>query len=197
MGTVWQAWGQVLIVCAVAAPLVCCLVAVLVRWRIRNGAGARVALRHSVAEVGVLAGTLPWVWMILTPTGGAGAVSLVPLVDLAETLRSDPVTVFVQVGANSLLFLPLGFLLPVRFPRLAGVARMTLVGAGLSAALEVSQYVFDLGRVSSVDDVLMNAAGAAIGAGIGAVHAMRRRRGRSMSDRVLTRLGWPDPVPVG
>lgn len=194
VGAVWQSWGHVLIACALAAPVAAVLVVTLARRRVRRGVPARIALRHTVAEIGVLAGTLPWVWMILTPAGGQGAVSLVPLVDLAATLRDEPGTALVQVGANSLLFLPLGFLLPLRFPRLAGVARMTAVGAAASAVLELCQYVFDLGRVSSVDDVLMNATGAAIGAGIGAVHAARLRRGRSVSDRALARLGLPRPV---
>ncbi|MFE3542630.1 VanZ family protein [Nocardia sp. NPDC059177] len=84
----------------------------------------------------------------------------------------------------------MGFLLPLRFPRLAGAARMTLIGAGLSATLEIAQYAFDLGRVSSIDDVLMNAAGAGLGALLAGTHHTRRTTGRSHSDRMLTRLGW-------
>ncbi|WP_436787499.1 VanZ family protein [Yinghuangia sp. YIM S10712] len=55
----------------------------------------------------------------------------------------------VQVGANLALFVPLGFLLPLRAERFAGVARMTAVGAVLSGSLETAQYAFGLGRVAS------------------------------------------------
>lgn len=164
MRSVWDSWGHVLIVWALAMPVVLAATALLVRWRLGAGTPRRIALRHSIAEIGVVAAILPWVWMILTPAAGDSEVSLVPLRDLAATLGAAPSTVVVQVGANLVLFVPLGFLLPLRFPRLSGVIRMTGVGALLSTTLEVAQYALDLGRVSSVDDVLMNAAGAGVGA---------------------------------
>ncbi|MGW6728536.1 VanZ family protein [Nocardia sp. NPDC055029] len=188
MGSVWDSWGHVLTVWALAVPTVLATTVLLVRRRIGSGTPRRIALRHSIAEVGILTATLPWVWMILTPTTGERAVSLVPLRDLADTLSAAPTTALVQVGANLVLFVPLGFLLPLRFPRLSGALRMTGVGALLSATLEVAQYVLDLGRVSSVDDVLMNAAGAGVGALLATVHVARRESGYSHSDRVLTQL---------
>ncbi len=179
-----------MVVWALLVPVAVALTAGLTHWRIRTSMSRREALRRSIAEVGVLVGTLPWVWMILTPTGGERAVSLVPLRDLVDTLGAAPTTILVQVGANVAVFVPLGFLLPLRFPRWSSVVRMTLIGAGASAALEVAQYVLDLGRVSSIDDVLMNAAGAGLGALLAAAHRARRRAGRSRSDRLLTGLGW-------
>ncbi|MFB7874391.1 VanZ family protein [Nocardia sp. NPDC056064] len=190
MGRVWESWGPVVIVWAVLVPVALAVTAGLVRRRIGHAMPRREALRRSIAEVGVLVGTLPWVWMILTPTGGERAVSLVPLRDLVDTLGAAPSTILVQVGANVAVFVPLGFLLPLRFPRWSSVARMTLVGAAASSVLEIAQYVLDLGRVSSIDDVLMNAAGAGLGAWLAAVHRARRRAGRSRSDRLLTGFGW-------
>ncbi|NNH75409.1 VanZ family protein [Nocardia uniformis] len=148
--------------------------------RVRRGYSRAVALRFTVAEAGMLIGTLPWVWMILTPIDGERTLLLVPLRDLVETLSDTPWRAIVQVVPNMIVFAPLGFFLPLRFPWFAGVWRMVAVGAALSAALEAAQYVLDLGRFSSVDDVLMNAAGAGIGALIAKLYlsSSRRRFGR-------------------
>ncbi|MBB5917648.1 hypothetical protein BJY24_006560 [Nocardia transvalensis] len=183
MRQVWESWGPVLVVWAVGIALMPVVVALLARWQIRTDVPRRIAVRRSVIEVGVVAGTLPWAWMILTPTRGVRAVSLVPLRDIAATVGEVSVDTVVQIGANIAVFLPLGFLLPLRFPRFAGVLRMAVLGAVLSAALEVAQYVLDLGRVSSVDDVLMNAAGAGIGAALARVWRTRPRGPRMIEWR--------------
>lgn len=164
MREVWSSWGNVLVAWAIAVPIVFLGAWLLFRLRLRRGSSRPEALRFTVAEAGVLLGTLPWVWMILTPVDGERTVLPVPFRDLLETLGDTPMRAFVQVGANLIVFVPLGFFLPLRFPRLMGVWRMTLLGAVFSAVLETAQYVFDLGRFSSIDDVLMNAAGAGIGA---------------------------------
>ncbi|MGN9775038.1 VanZ family protein [Micromonospora sp. H33] len=158
MGQVWREWGVVLTVTAVGLPVVAVLVAVLARLR-RDAATPR---RRSVAEVGAVAGTLPWVWMILTPRDAPGGVDLVPLRDLADLLTGSPATVVVQVVGNLLVFAALGFFAPVRVPALAGAGRLFLLGAACSVVVESAQYALDLGRVTSVDDVLLNATGAAL-----------------------------------
>lgn len=173
-------WGDVLTVWALAIPMLIGGVWLVVRLR----RGRPHALRNTLAEAGILGGTLPWLWMILTPIDRPRETNLVPLVDLFETLTDDSLQAFVQVGANLIVFLPLGFLLPLRLPRFHGVLRMFLVGATLSALLETAQYVLDLGRVSSVDDVLMNAAGAALGAWL-AAHS--RRAAHQISSRAYVR----------
>ncbi|MEV6387557.1 VanZ family protein [Nocardia xishanensis] len=190
MRQVWDAWGHVLIVWLCAVPVLVAAIVSMTRWRMRRGVTPELALRYTVAEAGLAGGTLPWVWMILTPVAAEGAVSAVPLRDLVATLGDSPSSAVIQVGANTLLFVPLGFFLPLRLARFAGVARMTLLGAAVSATLEIAQYVFDLGRISSVDDVLMNAAGAGLGALLAQIHAARREAGRSRSARVLAQLGW-------
>jgi hypothetical protein len=149
MAAVWQQWGAVLVASAVGFPVAVLVVVALVR------AGRPV--RFAVAEVFLVAGTLPWLWMILTPDAhGARRVSLVPLNDL---FAHDPV---VQIGGNLLVFSALGALLPVRWP--AGTARVALVAALASTTVEILQYALALGRVSSVDDVLLNTLGAVLAA---------------------------------
>jgi glycopeptide antibiotics resistance protein len=54
-------------------------------------------------------------------------------------------------------------------------AVVALVAAGLSVVVEVLQFVLQLGRVSSVDDVLINALGAAL-ASLLSVRWWRARR---------------------
>ncbi|BBH69848.1 hypothetical protein ACTI_65330 [Actinoplanes sp. OR16] len=115
--------------------------------------------RRSIAEVGVVYGTVPMVWLTLMPGPGAGLVpgrlSLVPLRDL---VTMGPL----GIGGNLLIFAALGFFAPMRFVALASAPRILVLGAGCSVLVEVAQYAFQLDRVSSVDDVLVNATGAVL-----------------------------------
>ena len=136
--------------------------------RRRSPTGTTSAWRMSLAEVGIVYGTVPWVWMIMLPGSRAGAVpgrvSLVPLRDLHTVLAGAPLTVTVQVVGNLLVFAALGFFAPLRFAALASVPRILALAAGCSVVVEAAQYVLRLDRVSSVDDVLLNAAGAGLAA---------------------------------
>ena len=69
-----------------------------------------------------------------------------------------------QVVGNLLVFAALGFFAPLRFAALASVPRILALAAGCSVLVEAAQYVLRLDRVSSVDDVLLNAAGAGLAA---------------------------------
>jgi hypothetical protein len=133
----------------------------LARWRISRGLSEPTAWRTSLAEVGIFFGTVPFVWLTMLPGSAAGIVpgrvSLVPLRDLA-TMPAG------QVIGNLLVFAALGFLAPQRFLSLASVPRILALAAAGSILIEVSQYVLQLDRVSSVDDVLLNTAGAALAA---------------------------------
>jgi hypothetical protein len=146
-------------------------VAALVAWalaRRRRAAGSTSAWRMSLADVGIVYGTVPWVWMIMLPGSRAGEVSgrvsLVPVRDLLTIFADGPLTATVQVVGNLLVFAALGFLAPVRFAALASVPRIVALAASLSVVVEIAQYVLRLDRVSSVDDVLLNAAGAGLAA---------------------------------
>ncbi|MFF5846881.1 VanZ family protein [Streptomyces massasporeus] len=150
--------GVVLLTLA-ALPL-----AALVVWALARGrrtAGVMSAGRISLAEVGMVYGTVPFLWMTLMPGGEAGTVparvSLVPLRDLATM---GPI----GIGGNLLIFAALGFFAPMRFTAAASVPRVLALGAGCSVLVETAQYVLRLDRVSSVDDVLVNATGAVLAA---------------------------------
>ncbi|WP_245730413.1 VanZ family protein [Micromonospora pallida] len=136
--------------------------------RRRSATGTTSAWRMSLAEVGIVYGTVPWVWMIMLPGAQAGAVpgrvSLVPLKDLLTVVAGEPLTVTVQVVGNLLVFAALGVFAPLRFAALASVPRILALAAGCSVLVETAQYVLRLDRVSSVDDVLLNTAGAGLAA---------------------------------
>ena len=106
-------------------------------------------------------GTVPFVWLTLMPGEGAGLVpgrvSLVPLRDLM-TMGT------IGIGGNLLVFAALGCFAPVRFAALASLPRICALGAACSVLVETAQYVLQLDRVSSVDDVLVNTAGAGLAA---------------------------------
>jgi hypothetical protein len=152
-------FNGVVLMTLVALPL-----AALVAWalaRRRPAVGVASAWQRSLAEVGMVHGTVPFVWLTLMPGSGAGIVpgrlSLVPLRDL---VTMGPLGI---VG-NLLVFAALGFFAPMRFAALAAVPRVLALAAGCSLLIETAQYVLQLDRVSSVDDVLLNSAGAAAAA---------------------------------
>jgi hypothetical protein len=153
----FDTYNGVLLMMLVGLPL-----AGLVVWVLalrRRAAGVTSAWRMSLAEVGIVYGTVPFVWMTTMPGSGAGnvpgRVSLIPLRDL---LTMGPLGIL----ANLLIFAALGFFAPIRFAALASVPRILALGAGCSIVVETAQYVLRLDRVSSIDDVLLNAAGAAL-----------------------------------
>jgi VanZ like family len=155
-------WIPVIVVSVLAVPLAVLAAVALVRLRVHQGDSLARARLRSWTETFMVAGTLPWLWMILTPLAGAHAVRPVPFVDLLELFAGSPVIAFVQVVGNLLVFAAYGFLAPIRWT----ITPLAVVAtAGLaSVTVEAAQYLLDLGRVSSVDDVLLNAAGAGLAA---------------------------------
>lgn len=153
----FDTFNGVVLMTVVLLPLAV-LVACALAYR-RRAAGVASAWRLSLAEVGMVHGTLPFVWMTLMPGSEPGTaparVSLVPLRDL---VTMGPL----GIAGNLLVFASLGFFAPVRFAALASVPRVLALGAGCSVLVETAQYVFRLDRVSSVDDVLVNATGAVL-----------------------------------
>jgi len=139
----------------------------------RPAGGVSSAGRMSLAEVGMVYGTVPLVWLTMMPGPGAGIVpGRVSLVPLRDVVTMGPI----GIGGNLLIFAALGFFAPIRFTALASLPRILALGAACSILAETAQYVFRLDRVSSVDDVLVNAAGAVL-AGLASRHWWRRPAG--------------------
>ncbi|MFD8866700.1 VanZ family protein [Streptomyces sp. NPDC059590] len=155
----FDTFNGVVLMTLIALPL-----AALVVWALvcrRRAVGVTSAWRMSLAEVGMVHGTVPFLWMTMMPGAGVGTaprrVSLVPLRDLVTMGPGG-------IVGNLLIFAALGFFAPMRFAALASVPRILALGAGCSVLVETAQYVLWLDRVSSVDDVLVNAAGAVLAA---------------------------------
>ncbi|WP_406369008.1 VanZ family protein [Streptomyces sp. NBC_00647] len=178
----FDTFNGVVLMTLVALPL-----AVLVAWALalrRRAVGVASAWRMSLAEVGMVHGTVPFLWLTMMPGGGAGVVpARVSLVPLRDLVTMGPLGI---VG-NLLVFASLGFFAPMRFAALASVPRILALGAGCSVLVETAQYVLRLDRVSSVDDVLVNAAGAVLAAL--ASRRWWRTAAQAPSDR-------PRPVPA-
>lgn len=166
----WYGWFAtytgVAAITVLALPFAALAVWVLARRR--RAAGVSSAWRRSLAEVGIGYGTVPWLWLIMLPGGEAGVADgrlhLVPLRDLLAILADGPLRATGQILGNLLVFAALGCFAPLRFPALASVTRILALAAACSIAVEVAQYVLRLDRVSSVDDVLLNTAGAGLAA---------------------------------
>ncbi|MGW5285244.1 VanZ family protein [Streptomyces collinus] len=152
----------------------------------RRAAGDAAAWRTSLAEVGMVHGTVPFVWLTMMPGARAGTVpgrvSLVPLRDL---VTMGPL----GIAGNLLVFAALGFFAPMRCAALASLPRLLALGAGCSALVETAQYVLRLDRVSSADDVLVNTAGAVLA-------ALASRRWWRTADGAPADRSRPDPVPA-
>ncbi|MEV6781150.1 VanZ family protein [Streptomyces sp. NPDC051098] len=155
----FDTFNGVVLMTLVALPLSALVVWALARRRRTAGVGP--AWRMSLADVGMVHGTVPFLWLTMMPGGGAGIVpARVSLVPLRDLVTMGPLGI---VG-NLLVFASLGFFAPMRFAALTSVPRILALGAGCSVLVETAQYVLRLDRVSSVDDVLVNTTGAVLAA---------------------------------
>ncbi|WP_157446651.1 VanZ family protein [Cellulosimicrobium sp. TH-20] len=119
------------------------------------------------------------------PTTPERALSLVPFGEIGDLL-SNSVSASVplsQIGGNAVLFLPLTLALTARL-RLP-VARGVLVGIASVVLIEVLQFALGLGRVSSVDDVIVATPGIVLGAVLGRLLG-RQRNSSSGPTRIRT-----------
>lgn len=155
-----DAWYQtvsgVVVAAVLALPLLPMAASMLAGSRRRAGYPSAWARRSAVLDVGLAYGTVIPIWLTMLP-GGNREISLVPFRDMATM---PPY----QVVGNMLLLAALGFLAPMRFPVFASWIRTVLLVMAVSCGIETCQYVLPVGRIASVDDVLLNTAGGAFAA---------------------------------
>ena len=164
MEPIFRQFTVPVITAIVALPFAGLLVCWLARRRRRAGVPSGWAVRSALAEVGMVIGTVPWIWMILTPNPGhPRGKNLVPFRDLANQFHVGLGFAAVQIGGNLLVFAALGFFLPLRFR--IGPGAVLAVALVCSSTVEILQWVLRLGRFSSVDDVIVNTTGALLAAG--------------------------------
>ncbi|UQU64948.1 VanZ family protein [Couchioplanes caeruleus] len=156
MGAAWRDHGVTIVVALLVLPAASLLA---YRWRRHS-----VSRRHAIAEVGMVAGSVPWAVMLFTPQPAPRSVDLVPLHDLPSWVAGDPGTAAAQIVGNLLVLAALGFFLPLRFVSFASLWRVAAVAVVASGVVETLQWVLAIGRVSSADDVLVNTLGAVLAA---------------------------------
>ncbi len=99
------------------------------------------------------------IWHLPTPR-----LELVPFNDIVCVLTdttSPGLGAFTNIVGNLMLLAPLGFLLPLFWRCFLSAKHTILLAAGLSLSIELIQLA--AGGVTSVDDLILNTAGAAIG----------------------------------
>ncbi len=143
--------------------------------------------------VGYLTG--PSMYQLLIGRLPEPRLELVPFADIVNVL-TDPIFgingVFasgaaVNIVGNILMFVPLGILLPVFWTYFRKMRRTVLCGAAVSVSIEFIQLF--AGGVTSVDDVMLNTLGTALGF----LLAMVFIRGRG-SKRTENRSAWAYPL---
>jgi glycopeptide antibiotics resistance protein len=112
-------------------------------------------------DVALVASLAAIVSLTLVPMDDPHKVRLVPLSDIADAFTpSLDASLLVGDLLNILLFVPLGAVLRLRRVPLG---KTVLAALALSAAVELAQATVVSGRTTSVDDVLLNVLGAALG----------------------------------
>lgn len=100
----------------------------------------------------------------LLPAGHhKGELIISPFADIRRMLVHRDAQSTLQVVGNVLLFMPLGFFIPLAVLGLNRLGRVALVAASLSITVETLQYFLPLGRIASSDDVLLNVTGGICG----------------------------------
>ena len=114
----------------------------------------------------VYLGVVLWLTLRRLP-GPKAPVALVPLVDTWRQMRDlGNREAAREVIGNVLLFVPLGFLLAASFRSLRRLLPAMAVAAGISLVIEATQSLPSIGRSTSVDDLIFNTIGAAVGAAV-------------------------------
>lgn len=166
LGVLRRFSSQLLVYLALVIPT---LIALLLyrRRRLRLGEVDRLVPPHLALNAALLCALTGVLLITLTasPASSGSSVDLIPLHPLwtAITGEIDATRVAAAFGANIVLFIPLGMLLPLRWPRLDAAGGVLLVAGLLSVAIETVQYFLDFGRVAQLDDVIFNTLGALIG----------------------------------
>lgn len=101
--------------------------------------------------------------LTLAPVQQDNEVRLRPFSELGEAFLEPDLGLLVESAANVLLFLPFGAALRLRG---LGIGTTALLGLLVAGAVEAAQLLFVSGRTTSVDDLLLNTAGAVLGSAL-------------------------------
>ena len=141
----------------------------------------------------VLAAHLIWTYIFLIYVSMAFSVagigSIWDLGRFGDLIRPDEINLVpfkdgFGIGhvLNVMMFMPLGFLVPLIWTRYRNIFRVAVTGAWLSLAIELGQLCNR--RASDIDDLMMNTLGAVAGFGIWVAFDrifIRKRNGKGQS----------------
>ncbi|SDC61312.1 VanZ like family protein [Pelagirhabdus alkalitolerans] len=71
-----------------------------------------------------------------------------------------------NLGFNILLFIPFGLFLCLKLPS-CKLMKITYIGMIFSICIEIAQFILSIGRITNIDDVILNTLGTFIGAFMG------------------------------
>ena len=109
-----------------------------------------------------ITGGTPTNFLIIRDFSVSANVSLVPFADVLSILRANGgAGNYLQIGGNILLFMPLGFLLPFFWQGWRNAKLVVGFGIAMSLFIELNQMFNS--RATSIDDLILNTIGAAIG----------------------------------
>lgn len=89
------------------------------------------------------------------------SLNLVPFHVFQENWGIPEPKKIAQTAANVVMFIPLGFLLPIAFQKMRNLWKTALTLALLSFAIEFAQYF--TGRSADIDDLMLNTLGGILG----------------------------------
>ena len=89
------------------------------------------------------------------------SLNLIPFRALQETWQMPGPKQLAQTVANVVMFIPLGFTLPLAFRNMRSFWKTSLTLALFSLAIEATQYF--IGRSADIDDLLLNTLGGMLG----------------------------------
>lgn len=118
------------------------------------------------------------------------AFNLIPIIDIVNS----PLDYIRNTVLNIILFVPLGFLLPMIWREYRSLRTTVLAGLMLSVLIEVLQ-IFTF-RLTDVDDLITNTAGAALGFYVARLFSFRLPFGRLMGLAENDENGYSRYEPV-
>ncbi|MDE6232238.1 MAG: VanZ family protein [Lachnospiraceae bacterium] len=89
------------------------------------------------------------------------SLNIIPFNFLRETWAMGERNKITQVIANILMFVPLGFITPVAFPKTRRLWKTAVYMAAFSFLIEFIQYF--IGRSADIDDLMLNTLGGILG----------------------------------
>ena len=97
--------------------------------------------------------------------GLRGLINIIPFKEMIETLSDNSIPIMNPIRnivGNILIFIPLGFFIPIINPNFKKIVKVTLIGFFASLSIEILQ-IFTMGNVCDIDDVIFNTIGVLIG----------------------------------